>query len=346
MSDPYVDSATGVLRNRLAITDADQLARVEAHLAFHAEIRLYAAGTTFRRYDLPALKAVHRQLFVDVYDWAGELRTVDLAKGATTFARARHLRPAAEQVFRRLARDGLLRDLDRPRFARAAGRLLADLNALHPFREGNGRAQRAFLQLLARDAGYQLRWGDVDPSENVAVSTAAMSDSDAFGPLLDADPRLGVRGAADRRAAPAERRPADRRRAVARRPHRADVVPARSRPDRDRIAAPRPRPGVDRDGPGYDRDRIRPFPGRLSRSGKASRSCSPTAHETASGRPVPAARRFTGGEPAWVCRVIGLDPGPSFGIPGTCRRDASRVSVRVVASAFGASAEAVRACET
>lgn len=65
------------------------------------------------------------------------------------------------------------------------GRLLADLNALHPFREGNGRAQRAFLQLLARDAGYQLRWGDVDPSENVAVSTAAMSDSDAFGPLLE-----------------------------------------------------------------------------------------------------------------------------------------------------------------
>jgi cell filamentation protein len=185
LSDPYVDPATGVLRNRLAITDADQLARAEAHLAFHAEIRLYAAGTTFRRYDLPALKAVHRQLFADVYDWAGELRTVDLAKGASTFARARHLRPAAEQVFRRLARDGQLRDLDRPRFARAAGRLLADLNALHPFREGNGRAQRAFMQLLARDAGYQLRWGDVDPSENVAVSTAAMSDSDAFGPLLE-----------------------------------------------------------------------------------------------------------------------------------------------------------------
>lgn len=64
MSDPYVDPATGVLRNRMAISDADQLARAEAHLAFHAEIRLHAAGTTFRRYDLPAtgvLLALHQQ---------------------------------------------------------------------------------------------------------------------------------------------------------------------------------------------------------------------------------------------------------------------------------------------
>jgi hypothetical protein len=68
---------------------------------------------------------------------------------------------------------------------RPRGRLLADMNALHPFQEGNGRAQRAFLQLLARDAGYHLRWGDVEPAENMAASEAAMSDPDAFGPLLD-----------------------------------------------------------------------------------------------------------------------------------------------------------------
>lgn len=63
--------------------------------------------------------------------------------------------------------------------------MLGDLNALHPFREGNGRAQRALIQLLARDAGYQLLWNEVDPAENIAVSTAAMSDPDAFVPLLE-----------------------------------------------------------------------------------------------------------------------------------------------------------------
>jgi fido (protein-threonine AMPylation protein) len=106
------------------------------------------ARTTFGRYDLSARQAVHRYLFADIYEWAGELRSVELAEGASMFARARHLRQAAERVFRQVARDDQLPGLDPPRFARAAGRLLADLNALHPFREGNGRAQRALLQLL------------------------------------------------------------------------------------------------------------------------------------------------------------------------------------------------------
>jgi cell filamentation protein len=185
LSDPYVDPVAGVLRNRLAIADPDHLARAEAEFAYHAEVRLYAEGVGFSRYDLPALHAVHRQLFAEIYDWAGELRTVDLGKGATTFAHARHLRSAAEQVFRQLAHQDQFRNLAPPRFARGAGRLLADLNALHPFREGNGRAQRVFLQLMARDAGYQLRWADVDPAENLAVSAAAMADPDAFVPLLE-----------------------------------------------------------------------------------------------------------------------------------------------------------------
>lgn len=185
MSDPYVDPATGVLRNRLGISDAGRLARVEAKVVVHAEIRLYTSGVTVGRCDLATLQSVHRRLFASVYDWAGELRSVDIAKGASTFALARHLRQAAAEVFRQAPRADLLCGLDPPRFARAAGPLLADLNALHPFREGNGRAQRAFLQLLARDAGYQLRWRDVNPAENIAVSAAAMSDSDAFTPLLE-----------------------------------------------------------------------------------------------------------------------------------------------------------------
>jgi cell filamentation protein len=114
----------------------------------------------------------------------GELRTVDIAKGASTFALARHLRQAAAEVFRQVPRADL-RSRARGPFVRAAGRLLGDMNALHPFREGNGRAQRAFLQLLARDRGYQLRWSEVDPAENIAVSTAAMSNPDAFVPLLE-----------------------------------------------------------------------------------------------------------------------------------------------------------------
>jgi cell filamentation protein len=185
LSDPYVDPATGVLRNRLGISDPVRLSLVEGKVAVHAEIRLYVSMPTVERCDLATLQAVHRRLFGDVYDWAGELRTVDIAKGGSTFALARHLRHAAAGVFSQVPRTDRLRHLDARRFVATVGRLLADLNALHPFREGNGRAQRAFMQPLARDAGYQLRWGELQPPENIAVSEAAMSDPDAFVPLLE-----------------------------------------------------------------------------------------------------------------------------------------------------------------
>lgn len=142
------------------------------------------SGAIFARCDLAALQSVHRHLFAEIYDWAGELRTVDIAKGDSTFALARHLRSAAADVFRQVSSTNL-RGLGPRPFVRAAARLLGDLNALHPFREGNGRAQGALIQLLARDAGYQLLWNEVDPAENIAVSTAAMSDPDAFVPLLE-----------------------------------------------------------------------------------------------------------------------------------------------------------------
>jgi len=109
---------------------------------------------------------------------------VNIAKGATTFAATQHLRRAGEQTFDQLDRNNQFHGLDRAGFAAGAGRLLGDLNALHPFREGNGRAQRVLVQLIARDAGWQLRWAKVDKAENDAISEAAMVDPDAFEPLL------------------------------------------------------------------------------------------------------------------------------------------------------------------
>ena len=75
----------------------------------------------------------------------------------------------------------------RPRhqFVTTAGRFLSDLNAIHPFREGNGRTQRVFLQLLANQAGWQLAWACITPAENNTASARAMSDRNACRPLLD-----------------------------------------------------------------------------------------------------------------------------------------------------------------
>jgi cell filamentation protein len=169
--DPYIDLGTGVLRNRLGITDAAELAQAESELTSYRLIELRRTGLS-GRYDLAHLQAFHRYIFGDLYDWAGELRSVSIGKG-DLFCLPQHLGSFAEDVFGKLARAGHLRSLKRAAFVDSLTALLADVNALHPFREGNGRTQRAFLAQLARDAGHPIHWAGMDPAVNVTASQAA-----------------------------------------------------------------------------------------------------------------------------------------------------------------------------
>jgi cell filamentation protein len=175
--DPYLDLDSGSLRNLLRITDAAELSRVEAALTAS---RIYDLHRTPLpgRYDLAHLRAFHHHIFGDVYDWAGELRTVVIGRGLP-FSRPEHIAGDAEELFDWLARRNHLAGLDREPFVDALTELLSDLNALHPFREGNGRTQRAFVAQLARDAGHPVRWSAMDPQENVTASRAAHRGDDA-----------------------------------------------------------------------------------------------------------------------------------------------------------------------
>jgi len=177
--DPYLDLSSGVLRNRLGITDAGELATAEADFT-SVRIAQLNRGHLPGSYDLSHLQALHRHIFGDVYDWAGELRTVAIGRG-TAFCRPEHLVGDAEELFAWLARTGHLTGLDREAVADGLTELLSDLNALHPFRDGNGRTQRAFVAQLARDAGHPVRWSAMDPQENVTASRASHAGDD--GPL-------------------------------------------------------------------------------------------------------------------------------------------------------------------
>jgi len=182
--DPYLDLQSGLLRNRLGITDARQQRHVEAELTasrIYDLIRSPIPGA----YDLAHLRAFHRQIFQDLYDWAGELRTVSIGRGRL-FSLPQHLEADAGELFGWLARAEYLRGRDRAAFVDDLTELYADLNALHPFRDGNGRTQRAFLGQLAVDAGHPIHWAAMDPAENNAASKAAHEgDNDALRALLD-----------------------------------------------------------------------------------------------------------------------------------------------------------------
>lgn len=182
--DPYVDPETGVLVNLLDLTDAEALASSEAQyvaLGLHELDQHPLPGD----YDVAHLQAFHRHLFGDVYPWAGDFRTVNIARSAS-FGDWRHIRTYLDQVFADLPRENHLAGLGREEFVRRLAHYFGEVNAAHPFREGNGRTQRAFFRQLARDAGWSLRWVNVSAEANATASEASLTgDNGPLEALLD-----------------------------------------------------------------------------------------------------------------------------------------------------------------
>jgi cell filamentation protein len=153
--DPYADPRTGVLHNKLGITDARALDQAERDIT---QMRLVELNRNpiKGRFDLPHLQAVHHHIFQDVYSWAGQLRTVDVQKKDTYFAHHGYIESEANKLFGKLAKEDHLKGMFREQFVERAAHYLNDTNALHPFREGNGRALRAYFEQLGREAGRPL----------------------------------------------------------------------------------------------------------------------------------------------------------------------------------------------
>jgi cell filamentation protein len=182
--DPYADPVTGVLRNKLGLSTAAELEAAEREIT-HAALILLRETPVRPAYDLAHLCEVHRRIFGDIYDWAGQVRTVAIAKGAM-FCLPQYIEPAATEIFRLLRSDNFLRGLERGLFIDRLTYYLGEVNAVHPFREGNGRTQRAFFEQLADDAGFTLAWQRLDADRNIAASVAIMrGDPEPMRKMLD-----------------------------------------------------------------------------------------------------------------------------------------------------------------
>lgn len=107
-------------------------------------------------FDYAHFKAIHLHLFQDVYDWAGEERNVSISKGSTQFANPRFINNVVSSLLQSLSDENKLKGLSPEDFVERAAHYALELNMAHPFREGNGRAVRYFLSLLAHYAGFEL----------------------------------------------------------------------------------------------------------------------------------------------------------------------------------------------
>ena len=184
--DPYLDSETGVLRNLLGIKEQGGLDKAESTLSFLRANELREQPVK-GKFDLAHLQRIHKRLFGDVYDWAGQIRQVEISKGSTMFARQVAIQSAAQQLFGQLAKEQLLRGLDADEFSKRAGHYLGEINVLHPFREGNGRTQREFIGQLAQQAGHRIDWSGVSQASMTQASIEAYNgDSSGMAGLIRA----------------------------------------------------------------------------------------------------------------------------------------------------------------
>lgn len=167
--DPYVYPGTRILRNRLDIQDP------EAFDYHEREIVLVRArrGIPTGNFDLKHLRAIHRHLFQDIFDWAGEIRTVEISKGGSQFQFRQFIETGMADVHRRLVTSRFLKGLERQVFAAEAAKIIGDVNYVHPFREGNGRTQLQYLKQLAGQAGHPLDLTGIDAAGWLEASKEA-----------------------------------------------------------------------------------------------------------------------------------------------------------------------------
>lgn len=170
-----------VLKNKLDIQDAVKLSEAERRIT--ALNLLEMKETPVRgKFDLKHLQDIHKAIFRDIFTWAGRLRTVDISKG-NQFCLCRHLETYAEGIFNKLKVEKFLLDAAASEMPERLTYYLSEINVLHPFREGNGRTQRVFIEYLAQGAGFYVDFSQIDGKEMIEAS--ALSFAREYGMMTD-----------------------------------------------------------------------------------------------------------------------------------------------------------------
>ena len=169
MSDKiYCYPDSDVLKNKMGIRDMEQLRRLEKQLTMLRILELVDKPIQ-GKFDLKHLQSIHRYIFQDIYEWAGKIRKVDIAKG-NMFCNVKFIESQAEKIFGKLKEENYLQGLDEKEISVCLAYYFSEINALHPFREGNGRCQREFIRTLALHAGYVINFANVGREEMLKAS--------------------------------------------------------------------------------------------------------------------------------------------------------------------------------
>lgn len=176
ISSKYTYKGTNVLINKLDIKDKEALERYEKKMvAFKlATINEVCFPNVF---DERRLKYIHNYLFGDVYDFAGIYRNENIIKDSFVFSQYEYIEDNLKNLFKRLDLDRL-KSLDFEAFLKEISYFMTELNVIHPFREGNGRAIREYIRELMLECGYEIDFSKIDYNEILKASKKAILDDE------------------------------------------------------------------------------------------------------------------------------------------------------------------------
>lgn len=172
----YCYEGTNTLVNKLNIKDSEELESYETSVVSLKLMALNKKGIT-GNFDVAHFVSIHKFLFEDIYNFAGLFRTENIAKDYFQFAEWEYIESELERLLSELKSENYLVGLSKEQFASRLAYYWAELNVLHPFREGNGRTTREFLRQLSLKNGYILNLYKVNSQELLNASIKSIADT-------------------------------------------------------------------------------------------------------------------------------------------------------------------------
>ena len=170
----YTYKNSSVLKNKLNITTEEKLKEYETKMVALKLASIDKADFK-RTYDEEHLKATHKYLFEDVYDFAGQYRLENITKDNFIFSQYQYIDENIKEVFKKTNIQSL-EDLPFEELIIKLSDFMTDLNVLHPFREGNGRATREFIREFLDKLGFEINWFEIDYNDILRASMLAVID--------------------------------------------------------------------------------------------------------------------------------------------------------------------------
>lgn len=179
----YCYEGTDVLINKENIRNTEDLARYEADITMIRQFQIESENPVRGKFGVAHLKKIHKYIFQDIYPFAGKYRVEDMWKGDTFFCKSEHIEENLARLFEGMKKENYLRGLEIEVFSGKTAYYMAELNMIHPFREGNGRTIREFIRQLALQAGYIIDWSQLD--HDTILSASILSADKVLKPLTE-----------------------------------------------------------------------------------------------------------------------------------------------------------------